>query len=186
VLGASLIHTPVGLNATRLAVMFALPVIAGYATVPGLPSWRFARSSGRALPVWAVVPLLAVLVWWQPPVVVADVRDIGNPTADRSYFAPLLARLGQERLTGRVEIPPTQDYWEAAYMGNVPLARGWLRQADIERNPLFFTDIPGARGTGVALTPDSYRGWLAERAVQFIAVPDAPLHWSGRPEAALI
>ncbi|WP_248294123.1 hypothetical protein [Actinoplanes sp. TBRC 11911] len=186
VLGASLIHTPVGLNATRLAVMFTLPLIAGYAAVPALPSWRLARWSGRALPVWAVLPLVAVLFWWQPPVEVADVRDIGNPTADPSYFAPLLARLGQERLTGRVEVPPTQDYWEAAYMGNVPLARGWLRQADIERNPLFFTDIPGARGTGVALTADSYRAWLAERAVQFVAVPDAKLHWSGRPEAQLI
>lgn len=186
VLGASLIHTPVGLNATRLAVMFTLPVIAGYAVVPGLPSWRFARWSGRALPVWAVLPLVAVLFWWQPPVVIADVRDIGNPTADQSYFSPLLARLGQERLTGRVEIPPTQDYWEAAYMGNVPLARGWLRQADIERNPLFFTEIPGARGTGVALTAESYRAWLSSTAVQFVAVPDARLHWSGRPEAQLI
>lgn len=179
VLGAALIHTPVGLNATRLSVMFTIPVIAGYAA---LPSWRFARFS----PAWVVVPLGAALVWWQPPVVVADVRDIGNPTADRTYFAPLLARLGQERLTGRVEIPPTQDYWEAAYMGDVPLARGWLRQADIARNPLFFTEIPGARGTGVSLTADSYRAWLGERAVQFVAVPDARLHWSGRPEAQLI
>jgi hypothetical protein len=179
VLTASLIHTPVGLNATRLSVMFTLPLIAGYAA---LPSWRFARFS----PLWVVVPLGAALFWWQPPVVAADVRDIGNPTADPAYFAPLLARLGQERLMGRVEVPPTQDYWEAAYMGNVPLARGWLRQADIGRNPLFFTDIPGAKGTGVPLTADSYRAWLSERAVQFVAVPDAPLHWSGRPEAQLI
>jgi hypothetical protein len=181
-----MIHTPVGLNATRLSVMFTLPLITGYA---GMPSWyqvRFTRGLARPRAVWAVVPLAAVLFWWQPPVVVADVRDIGNPTADRAYFAPLLARLGQERITGRVEIPATQDYWEAAYMADVPLARGWLRQADIDRNPLFFTDIPGTSGTGVALTADSYRAWLNERAVQFVAVPDARLHWSGRPEASLI
>ena len=34
VLAAALIHTPVGLNATRLVTMFALPVLAGYAALP--------------------------------------------------------------------------------------------------------------------------------------------------------
>jgi hypothetical protein len=71
-------------------------------------------------------------------------------------------------------------------MADVPLARGWLRQADLSRNPLFFGKIPGAPGTGVALTADSYRRWLADLAVQFVAVPDTELTWSGRPEAALI
>jgi hypothetical protein len=176
VLAAALVHTPVGLNATRLSVMFTLPVLAGYAVLPR-------RSTA---PVWFLAPLLIVACYWQPPVVIADVRDIGNPTADRAYFAPLLAELGRRRLTGRLEVPATRDYWEAAYLGDVPLARGWLRQADIDRNPLFFTTIPGATGTGVALTADSYRAWLAEQAVQFVAVPDAELTWSGRPEATLI
>ena len=177
VLGATLIHTPVGLNATRLSVMFALPVLAAFATLP---------ARARPLPAWFLAPLLVGVCVLQPPVVVGDVADIGNPTADRAYFAPLLARLGQETLAGRVEIPPTRDYWEAAYLGEVPLARGWLRQADIDRNPLFFATIPGAAGTGVRLDAGTYRTWLAEQAVQFVAVPDAELTWSGRPEAALI
>ncbi|GAB2591498.1 hypothetical protein Aab01nite_38980 [Paractinoplanes abujensis] len=209
VLAAALIHTPVGLNATRLAVMFTLPLLAAYATLPrlarakttparaGLP--RLARAKATparaglprlaragATPVWAVALLLVVACWWQPPVVTGDVRDIGNPTADPAYFRPLLDRLARERLTGRVEIPATRAYWEAAHMGDVPLARGWLRQADIDRNPLFFTEIPGATGTGVPLTAGTYRLWLEELAVQFVAVPDAELTWSGRPEAALI
>ncbi|MCY1142043.1 hypothetical protein OWR29_28960 [Actinoplanes sp. Pm04-4] len=179
VLAAALIHTPVGLNATRLAVMFTLPLLAAYAAIPH-------RRAPRPLPVWAVLILVAAACWWQPPVVTGDVRDIGNPTADPAYFRPLLDRLAQEDLTGRVEIPATRDYWEAAHMGDVPLARGWLRQADIDRNPLFFTDIPGARGTGVPLTADTYRAWLDDLAVQFVAVPDAELTWSGRPEAELI
>jgi hypothetical protein len=133
-----------------------------------------------------VLILVAAACWWQPPVVTGDVRDIGNPTADAGYFRPLLDRLAQERLTGRVEIPATRDYWEAAHLGDVPLARGWLRQADIDRNPLFFAEIPGTSGTGVALTAGSYRAWLDELAVQFVAVPDAELTWSGRPEAALV
>jgi hypothetical protein len=66
------------------------------------------------------------------------------------------------------------------------MARGWLRQADIDRNPLFFTTVPGNAGTGVPLTSDAYRAWLADQAVQFVAVPDAELSWPGRAEAALI
>ncbi|WP_438872205.1 hypothetical protein [Paractinoplanes rishiriensis] len=177
VLAAALVHTPVGLNATRLSVMFTLPVLAAYATLPRLHA---------RMPLWAVGVLLAAACWWQPPVVTGDLRDLGNPSADPAYFAPLRARLAQEQLTGRVEIPPTRDYWEAARLGDLPLARGWLRQADIDRNPLFFTAIPGARGTGVPLNADTYRDWLAQLAVQFVAVPDAELTWSGRPEAALV
>jgi hypothetical protein len=175
VLASALVHTPVGLNSTRLAVMFALPALAGYATLPRVRT-----------PSWAVPLVLVLVAAGQPPVVITDVLDVGNPTADESYFAPLLTRLRQERLTGRVEVPPTRDYWEAAYLDGVPLARGWLRQADIDRNPLFFTVVPGARGTGVALTPESYRAWLAEQAVQFVAVPDATPTWSGRPEAEMV
>jgi hypothetical protein len=168
------IHTPVGLNATRLAVMFAIPVLAGWAVLP------------RRLPAYLLVPVVALVCYAEPPLVVADVHDIGNPTADRAYFAPLLDRLGQQHLTGRIEIPSTRDYWEAAYLGDIPLARGWLRQADIDRNPLFFTTIPGATGTGVPLDATTYRDWLAQQAVQFVAVPDAELTWSGKPEAALV
>jgi hypothetical protein len=174
VLAAALIHTPVGLNATRLPVMFAIPVLAGWAVLP------------RRVPRRLLVPVLLVVCVCEPPVVITDIEDIGNPTADRAYFTPLVDRLAQERLTGRVEIPSTRDYWEAAYLGDVPLARGWLRQADIDRNPLFFTKIPGAAGTGVPLDATTYRDWLAQQAVQFVAVPDAVLTWSGKPEAALV
>ena len=176
VLAAALIHTPVGLNATRLVTMFALPVLAAYAVIPRL----------RRAQIWVLVPVLVAVTVWQPPVVVLDVRDIGNPTADPAYFRPLRDQLARLPLSGRVEIPPTRDYWEAAYLGDVPLARGWLRQADIDRNPLFFTDVPGAPGTGVELTADSYRQWLTGRSVQYVAVPDAELSWPGRAEAELI
>jgi hypothetical protein len=168
VLVAALVHTPVGLNATRLATMFALPLVAAYAKK------------------WIVAPLLVVTAVVQSPVVVRDLGDAGNPTADRAYFAPLREQLARLPLTGRVEVPPTRDYWEAAYLGDVPLARGWLRQADIDRNPLFFTVVPGAPGTGVPLDPDTYRQWLADKSVQYVAVPDAEFSWPGRAEAALV
>ncbi|GAA4599486.1 hypothetical protein BJY16_003093 [Actinoplanes octamycinicus] len=178
VLAAALVHTPVGLNATRLAVMFALPVLAAYAKLPDRVGKRTATAG--------IAGILALTAWWQPPVVTADLRDLGNPAADPDYFRPLTDRLAAEPLTGRVEIPPTRAYWEAARLGDVPLARGWLRQADIDRNPLFFTTVPGAAGTGVPLSAGTYRLWLAEQAVQFVAVPDAELSWSGRAEAELV
>ncbi|MEU7584884.1 hypothetical protein AB0A95_01135 [Micromonospora sp. NPDC049230] len=201
VLAAAAVHTPVGLNATRLVTMFALPLLAAAA---GPPAWlserlarrawlseRLARRSPRpararlAGGVGLTALLVAVCVW-QPPVVPADLRGIGDPTSAPGYHAPLRAFLAGQRLTGRVEVPPTRNYWEAARLGEVPLARGWLRQADIDRNPLFFTTVPGAAGTGVPLTPTSYRAWLAENAVQFVALPDAPLSWVGRAEAELV
>lgn len=184
VLAAALVHTPVGLNATRLVTMFALPVLAACAHVPErfhAPRWRGRR--------WAAAGLVAVLTlgyWWQPPVVWADLRDAGNPTSDRDYFAPLLAELRTRRPAGRIEVPPTRDYWEAAYMDGFPLARGWMRQVDIARNPLFFETVPGASGTGVALTEPAYRAWLADNAVTYVAVPDAQLSWVGRAEADLV
>ncbi|WP_327029198.1 hypothetical protein OG989_30315 [Micromonospora sp. NBC_01740] len=207
VLAAALVHTPVGLNATRLAVMFALPLLAAAARPPArLTAWL---GRGGASPAdgpgaagrtgvgaagaggtraWGVVlaGLLAAVCWWQPPVSPADLRSVEDPTSRAAYFAPLRAFLDGQRLTGRVEVPPTRNYWEAARLGEVPLARGWLRQADIDRNPLFFTTVPGAAGTGVPLTAASYRDWLTDNAVQFVAVPDAPLSWVGRAEAELV
>ncbi|MFC4150619.1 hypothetical protein ACFO0M_30570 [Micromonospora mangrovi] len=187
VLAAALVHTPVGLNATRLVVMFALPVLAATARLPRWADRRLPRRADGRLPgAVAVAVLLGVVCWWQPPVVAADLGSGSDPTSDPAYFAPLRAELARRGLTGRVEVPPTRNYWEAARMGEVPLARGWLRQADIDRNPLFFTTVPGATGTGVALTPASYRSWLADNAVQYVAVPDAELSWVGRDEANLV
>ncbi|WP_030488848.1 hypothetical protein [Micromonospora chokoriensis] len=187
VLAAALVHTPVGLNATRLVTMFALPVLAAAASPPG---WLTRRAAGltRARLVGGVglTALLAAVCVWQPPAVPADLRGIGDPTSTPGYHAPLRAFLAGQRLTGRVEVPPTRNYWEAARLGEVPLARGWLRQADIDRNPLFFTTVPGATGTGVPLNPDSYRAWLTDNAVQYVALPDAPLSWVGRAEAELV
>jgi hypothetical protein len=170
VLAAFLIHTPVGLNATRLATMFALPVLAAYIPVRPSVVWRASGLAG-----------LAVVAVWQPPLIVADLRDAGNPTAYRSYFAPLLAELRSRSPVGRVEIPPTRDYWEAAHAAReVQLARGWLRQADLERNPVFFDG---------ALNASTYEIWLREQGVSYVALPAmdlADFSWVGRREAALV
>lgn len=206
VLVAALLHTPVGLNATRLSAMFALPLLAAAATI-GTGRWLPRHTGERTHPRWparlvpaggtglrrrraggglTLVVLLAAGFWWQPPVVPADLRSATDPAARPAYFAPLRDFLATQQLTGRVEIPPTRTYRESAALGEVPLARGWLRQADIDRNPLFFTTVPGATGTGVPLTAQTYHSWLRTNAVQYVAVPDAPLSWVGRAEAELV
>jgi hypothetical protein len=161
VLAAFLVHTPVGLNATRLATMFALPVVAAYAT----PKLRW----------WGLAVALVALALWQPPVLLGDLRDAGNPTASESYFAPLRAELRKRAPVGRIEVPPTRDYWEAAYA--IPLARGWLRQVDLSRNALFFDGVP---------TADEYRNWLTENGVSYVALADAQPSWVGQREATLV
>ena len=189
VLAAYLVPTPVGLNATRLATLFALPVVAGYADLPGwlrraVPGLRRAvpGGTGAAQPGgWVrragwLVPVLAVLAWWQPPVIGDDLAGRGDPTAYPGYFAPLRAELAR-RPPGRVEVVPTEFYWESAHLGAVPLARGWLRQVDLGRNPLFFD------GT---LDAASYQRWLAGNGVSYVALANAEVSWVGRREAELI
>lgn len=158
-----MIHTPVGSNSTRLAIMFAIPVIA--ATV-------------RLNSVRWVAALLVALTAWQPPLLVADLLDAGSTSAHRPYYAPLLSELEHRSPIGRVEVPPTRDYWESVYVADtVPLARGWMRQVDIERNPLFFD------GT---LDTVSYQKWLYDNGVEYVAVPDEKLSWVGQSEANLV
>lgn len=168
VLAAYLVHTPVGLNATRLASMFAPPVLAAYVVLP--------RASRR----WTVAGVagLALVALWQPPVLRGDVRAAGNETTSPRYFAPLLAELRSRGPVGRVEVVATSDYWESAYVAReVYLARGWLRQADLERSPLFFD------GT---LSVASYENWLRHNGVAYVALPEARLSWVSRREAELI
>jgi MFS family permease len=167
VLAAFVVTTPVGLNATRLATMFALPVAVAYVVLPDQPRGWVLKAA-----------LVAAVVGWQPPVLIGDLRDVGNPTASPAYSAPLVAELARRRPIGRIEVPPTREYWEAAYVADaVPLARGWLRQLDLGRNGLFFD------GT---LSASSYEAWLRDNGVSHVALPDAELSWVGRGEGALI
>jgi len=72
----------------------------------------------------------------------------------------------------------TDAHWESAYLAiHQPIARGWERQLDIGRNSLFYDGTLNAR---------SYRGWLADNAVRWVALPDARLDYSAREEGRLV
>jgi hypothetical protein len=167
VVSAFALTTPVGLNATRLATMYALPVVAAYARLP----FRGIRPTA----VW-LAPVLVLLAWWQPPVLDRDLTNAGDPAASPAYFAPLNAELARQNPAGRIEVVPTEHYWESAYL-EAPLARGWLRQADLRWNPLFFD------GT---LDAESYHEWLVDNGVSNVALANVEVSWIGAREAGLI
>ncbi len=162
----AIVHTPVGANAARLGSLFGGPVLA-----LGLAGRR---------PV--ALALLAVpLLYWQWAAPIRDLTNAaGEPSVEKAYYAPLLAEL--ERRTGgaqvRVEVPPTQNRWEADYVApRFPLARGWLRQLESGDFDLF---------TGGHLTPAAYRTWLYDNGVSYVALPDAEPDYLAEDEDALI
>jgi hypothetical protein len=172
VLLSGLLATPMGGNATRLAALAGGPLLAG-------ALW------GRR-PVALALLALPLLYWqWYPPVRDAT-QAWGAPSARASYWAPvrdaLDARLARE--PGRVEVPPTARRGEARWLSpEIPIARGWIRQLDRDRNALFYADL---RPEGPALSPAEYRRWLDDRAVAWVALPDAPPDEASRDEVALL
>lgn len=170
-LGASLalvLHTAMGGNAVRLGALLGGPVIA-CALWPRL---------GRR-PLVPMVALLGALAFWQWSPAVRDIyKAIDDPVAKASYFDPLREYLALEPGQWRVEIPFTFGHWEGAEVASeAPLARGWLRQLDTGRHPIFY---------GNRINELTYASWLSENAVRFVALPDAKPDSSSYRERALI
>jgi hypothetical protein len=78
----------------------------------------------------------------------------------------------------RIEIPPTRNRFESDYVAlHFPLARGWLRQSESDDFDLF---------TGDNLTPSSYRAWLQDRGVTYVALAGAEPDYLAEDEDDLI
>jgi hypothetical protein len=160
------IETPIGSNVIRLGSLMAAP----------LALLVLARRP------WALALLALPLFYW---LIFAPIRDLrqgsGDPSIERSYYDPLVAeldRLGAAEPPVRIEIPPTKNRWEAAYVApGHPLARGWLRQLESDDFELF---------EGGDLTAPTYRAWLDDHAVSYVAVADAELDFLAEDEAELI
>jgi hypothetical protein len=169
-IAAYLIDTPMGNNAVRLAELF------GGALVLCFLPWRRELRLRRSF----VVALLVTLAAWPLYPTVRDlIRNARDESTRASYYEPLLDFLEQEgREPGRIEIPFTRAHFEAYEVARQwPIARGWQRQLDIERNRLFY---------GGVLNDLTYATWLSENGVRYVALPDAPLDFSARREKELI
>jgi hypothetical protein len=174
-IGSFLIPSAVGGNSDRLGALVAGPVAALVLAVGGLAGRR-----ARAL-----IVLAPLLLYWQANAPVADFASAASdPAVSASYYAPLLSELrtlgvGYGARPARIEVVATVDHWEARWVApHVMLARGWERQLDRERNGLFYGFEP--------LNPATYRRWLTEQAISLVALPDAPLDYSAKDEAALL
>jgi hypothetical protein len=163
--------SPVGGNATRLGALFGGPVLLAVLLAAGPPRLR--------APV-AVVALMMGLAWQ----VVSPYRQVtealGDPSTERSYYEPVkawLAAHGAQR--DRIEIPHTFSHWETTYVSpDFSLARGWLRQLDVERNNLFYD--------GRELDHRRYRRWLYDNGIRWVAASDARLDYSAVDEDRLV
>lgn len=165
---AFLIETPMGGNAVRLGALFGGPLLLSAVTLGG----SRARRGGLLL-------LFAALAFWQwSPAVRDTAHALSDPAAEAAYYEPLVDFLEAHSGPGRVEIPFTSSHWEAAEVApHALLARGWQRQLDIGRNPIFYEG---------ALTARSYARWLSEHAVRFVALPGAETDYSSAREQALV
>jgi hypothetical protein len=169
--GAYVVPSAVGSNASRMPLLFAVPVVAAAARLPRVP-----------------LALAVVLVGLFPADQLRD--DLSALDASRTtpeYYAPLLAALDAEPLmrTHRVEIVEPRDHWHAARVApRYSLARGWQRQADVERTTPLYRPEPLAPAP---LTAQAYRAWLDEYAVAVVAVaPDAPVDFASVQERTLV
>jgi hypothetical protein len=162
------VASPVGNNIGRLEDCLALPLAV-------LLLWPYRR----VLLAVAAVPL--VLSQWGPALG-AMTSLASQPQSQRGFYVPLdrwLTRSDPGGTLGRVEVVPTQAHWESVWVAAVePLARGWERQTDVAANPIFYR--------AGALTPASYRAWLLDNGVAFVALPDAPLDFAAQAEGRLI
>ncbi|WP_406321667.1 MFS transporter [Streptomyces sp. NBC_01637] len=164
------VDSQIGSNVTRMAMLFAGVVLLAALpyTVPRSRRWY-------AL----ILAFVGMNIW----IGVKGVDDIVRTAPAASWtreLAPLvneLQEVGAER--GRVEVVPASSHREASALAPyVNLARGWNRQADMERNPLFYDDT---------LDPANYRQWLDRWAVHYVVLPKGEPDSTGAvQEAALV
>jgi hypothetical protein len=162
VAGAYLIPTPVGTTAARLPELFAAPMIVAVATIP----------------VVAVIAATASVALLLPPVSITEVQERGDPALSPQFYTSLLGQLSARGVAGPIEVVPTLRRGEAAFVAPVAaVAKGWSRQVDIDRNSIFYD------GT---LSADTYREWLDDNAISYVALSNGPYDWAATDEAALV
>jgi hypothetical protein len=164
-----LLPTPIGSNVERLALLAGAAILICVCRLPQPRGWRMIATyaAAAALAIWTVVQPLTDLVHSAPV------------TATGTDSRPLITKLMElNAQRGRVEVVPLRTHWEAAGIAPyVNLARGWNRQADVQRNPLFYD------GT---LTAASYREWLRTWSVGYVVLPAAKPDGAGVAEAQLV
>jgi hypothetical protein len=160
------VHSPLGSNIERYGVLLAGPLlICAVGVGPHRPG------------VIAVLCGIALWTVWGP---VRETRGVAaNASTTSSYYLPVERFItGHGGMLVRVEVPFTRGHWEAAWLAPwVSLARGWEKQLDERYDRVLLSGD---------LTAQSYRRWLDEQAVSYVALPDTALDPSSAREGRLI
>jgi hypothetical protein len=161
------VHSPVGSNATRLALLVAVPALVASCRLPAI----------------VLAPFVVILGLWPWHQLHDDQVAARDPSAQVSFTAGLVDRLKSDPLvhTQRVEVVQPRTHWAETRLANngVTLARGWVRQVDEGRNPLFYGRS--------ALNATTYRQWLDSYAVAYVAVPKGtPVDFGSGAEDGLV
>ena len=163
------VDSQIGSNVSRLVMLFAGVVLLAALpyTVPRSRKW------------YAVLLAFAGLNIW---IGFKGVDDVIRTAPDASWareVAPLINQLqvrGAEK--ARVEVVPASSHRESsALTPYINLARGWNRQADMERNPLFYDDT---------LNAANYQDWLDRWAVHYVVLPTGAPDSGAEREAELV
>ncbi|WP_373309184.1 MULTISPECIES: MFS transporter [Streptomyces] len=164
-----LIDSQIGSNVSRLVMLFA-----GVVLLAALPF-----TAPRSRRWYAIVLAFAGLNFW---IGFKGVDDVIRTAPDASWareVAPLINQLqvrGAEK--ARVEVVPASSHRESsALTPYINLARGWNRQADMERNPLFYDDT---------LNASNYQEWLDRWAVHYVVLPTGAPDSGAEREAELV
>ncbi|WP_335978737.1 MFS transporter [Streptomyces sp. CA2R106] len=149
-----IIPSPIGSNVERLALLYGGTILL---IVAMASTW----GTKRSLLVWLA---FAGTASWQIAKPIVDQVTTASTSSSVQHASSLIHELHSLHADrGRVEVVPLRSHWEASGLSPyVNLARGWNRQADVERNPLFYD------GT---LTADTYRDWLRRWSVNYVVLP---------------
>lgn len=160
------VPNPLGGNFLRFTQFVVIP----------LAMVAFGTTQRRSTLPFSLVILVAT-AWSLQFGVVSTVAWSGDESIEERYHVPLVDEVQRRnagaRPLGRLEIPFTENHWEAFFVAaEVPVARGWERQVDLERNPELYD---------AGLTAAVYLDWVDRNAVRWIAVPDVDLDDGGGP-----
>ena len=157
-------QSQLGENAARLRFM-ALPL---------------ALLAVRRRPLWVAVPLVALCFAYNLTPLAWSYDKGADERADHAAFwAPAISFLRAHRNPNfRVNALDTVGHWEAVYLpeAGFPVTRGWYRQDDFPENGILYSDD---------LNRQSYIGWLHQRGVRYVLVPNDRLDYSSVREATV-
>jgi hypothetical protein len=188
--GCLLVHSPMGSNIERYAVLLAGPLLLCARLSPPGGGLTAVSAGGRPTPVApaagltavSVLALLVIAVWvaWGP--VRETLAVAGSEAANPAYYAPVERFFARVQAPPgspvRVEVPLTRSHWEAALLApSLSLARGWDKQMETRYDGVLLSS---------GLTAAGYERWLDQQAVSYVALADLPLDPSSAREGTLI